>query len=157
MFVLQHGEMAKVPCHRSSLILDGPSILAERQFLNARQIALLAKILKFTFIYPHLWEVSKKRLLLYHMLALVPSRALNFRASRMHVAFVSCCSSYSLSVSSCKHVVNTPSLCIIYAAVLTPQNTTVTSTGVRPTMSWFGMCPVTVSYTHLTLPTIYSV
>ena len=33
MFVLQHGDMAKVPCHRSSLILDGPSILAERQFL----------------------------------------------------------------------------------------------------------------------------
>ena len=98
MFLLQHGEMAKVPCHRSSLILDGPSILAERQFLNARQIALLAKILKFTLIYPHLWEVSKKRLLLYHMLALVPSRALNFRESCMDVAFVSCCSSYTLSV-----------------------------------------------------------
>ena len=131
--MLQHGEMAKVPCHRSSLILDGSSILAERQFLNARQIALLANILKFTLIYPrHLWEVSKKRILLQHMLALAPSRALNFRASRMHVVFVSCCSSYSLPVSSCKRVVNTPSLCIIYAAVLTPQNTTVTSTGERP-------------------------
>ena len=88
MFVLQHGEMAKVPCHRSSLILDGLSILAERQFLNARQIALLAKILKFTLIYPHLWEVSEKRLLQYHMLALVPSRALNFRASRMHLSLI---------------------------------------------------------------------
>ena len=76
--MLQHGEMAKVPCHRSSLILDGPSIRVERQFLNARQIALLAKILKFTLIYPHLWEVSKKRPLQYYMLAFVPSRALNF-------------------------------------------------------------------------------
>ena len=101
MFMLQHGEISNVPCHCSSLILDEPSILAERQFLNARQDHASRKILKFILIYPHLWEVSKKRLLLHHMLALVPSRALNFPASRMHVPFVSCCSSYSLSVSSC--------------------------------------------------------
>ena len=113
MFLLQHSEIANVPCHRSSLILDGPSILAERQFLNAGQIALLAKNLEIHLDLPSSvgGYCSKKRLLLYHMLALVPSRALTFRASRMHVAFVSCCSSYSLSVSSCKHVVNTPSLC----------------------------------------------
>ena len=94
-------------------------------------------------------RASRKNLeihLSYHMLALVPSRALTFRASRMHVAFVSCCSSYSLSVSSCKHVVNTPSLCIIYAAVLTPQNTTVTSTGVRPTRDVIWYVPGEYTY-----------